>query len=143
MRNLNAFVRKSGAALGSATGQTPPKPLSEADIQKVGSAEPPDVDVGWLPERDVAFWMLVAARHRDSGREEASFHLPYLFVDNPQAVLTGRATLFGCMAGGDAGAARALEILSTELVRAMQLCGVRSIAEISGELVSSSSSKNS
>jgi hypothetical protein len=36
MRNLNAFVRKSGAALGSATGQAPPKPLSEADIQKVG-----------------------------------------------------------------------------------------------------------
>jgi hypothetical protein len=35
MRNLNAFVRKSGAALGSATGQAPPKPLSEADIQKV------------------------------------------------------------------------------------------------------------
>lgn len=36
MRNLNAFVRKSGATLGSATGQTPPKPLSEADIRKVG-----------------------------------------------------------------------------------------------------------
>jgi len=36
MRNLNAFVRKSGAALGSATGQAAPKPLSEADIQKVG-----------------------------------------------------------------------------------------------------------
>jgi hypothetical protein len=35
MRNLNAFVRKSGAALGSATGQAPPKPLSQADIQKV------------------------------------------------------------------------------------------------------------
>jgi hypothetical protein len=35
MRNLNAFVRKSGAALGSATGQAPPKPLSDADIQKV------------------------------------------------------------------------------------------------------------
>jgi hypothetical protein len=36
MRNLNQFVRKSGPALGSATGQTPPKPLSEADIAKVG-----------------------------------------------------------------------------------------------------------
>jgi hypothetical protein len=36
MRNLNQFVRKSGAALGGATGQTPPKPLSEADIRKVG-----------------------------------------------------------------------------------------------------------
>jgi hypothetical protein len=36
MRNLNEFVRKSGPAFGGATGQTPPKPLSEADIRKVG-----------------------------------------------------------------------------------------------------------
>jgi hypothetical protein len=36
MRNLNAFVRKSGSTLGGATGQTPPKPLSEEDIRKVG-----------------------------------------------------------------------------------------------------------
>ena len=52
-----------------------------------------------------------------------------------QAVLTGRATLFGAMAGGEPGARRALEILSTELVRAMQLCGVRSVAEIGPELI--------
>ena len=36
MRNLNSFVRKSGSTLGGATGQTPPKPLSEEDIRKVG-----------------------------------------------------------------------------------------------------------
>ncbi|MFL6574063.1 MAG: alpha-hydroxy acid oxidase [Burkholderiales bacterium] len=52
-----------------------------------------------------------------------------------QAVLTGRATLFGAMAGGEAGARRALEILSSELVRAMQLCGMRSIDEIGPELI--------
>jgi (S)-mandelate dehydrogenase len=52
-----------------------------------------------------------------------------------QAVLTGRATLFGAMAGGEAGARRALEILSSELVRAMQLCGMRSIDEIGPELL--------
>jgi len=52
-----------------------------------------------------------------------------------QAVLTGRATLFGAMAGGEAGARRALEILSSELERAMQLCGVRSVAEIGAELL--------
>ena len=51
------------------------------------------------------------------------------------AVLTGRATLFGAMAGGEPGARRALEILSTELVRAMQLSGVRSPAEITSELL--------
>ena len=52
-----------------------------------------------------------------------------------QAVLTGRATLFGAMAGGEPGARRALEILSTELVRAMQLCGVRSAGEITPDLL--------
>jgi (S)-mandelate dehydrogenase len=52
-----------------------------------------------------------------------------------QAVLTGRATLFGAMAGGEPGARRALEILATELARAMQLCGARSVAEIGPELV--------
>jgi (S)-mandelate dehydrogenase len=52
-----------------------------------------------------------------------------------QAVLTGRATLFGAMAGGEPGARRALEILSSELVRAMQLCGARSIAEIGPHLL--------
>ena len=36
MRNLNEFVRKSGPALGGATGQTPPDPLSEEDIRRVG-----------------------------------------------------------------------------------------------------------
>lgn len=51
------------------------------------------------------------------------------------AVLAGRATLFGAMAGGEAGARRALEILSTELVRAMQLCGAPSVAEIGAHLV--------
>src|SRR2546428_8116092 len=56
------------------------------------------------------------------------------------AVLTGRATLFGCMAGGEAGARRALEILSSELERAMQLCGVRSIREIGPDLLSNSGS---
>jgi (S)-mandelate dehydrogenase len=50
-------------------------------------------------------------------------------------VLTGRATLFGAMAGGEAGALRALEILATELERAMRLCGVRSMAEIGAELL--------
>jgi (S)-mandelate dehydrogenase len=52
-----------------------------------------------------------------------------------QAVLVGRATLFGVMAGGEAGARRALEILSSELERTMRLCGVRSIAEIGPDLI--------
>jgi hypothetical protein len=35
MRNLNEFVRRSASTLGSATGQTPPQPLSTKDIQMV------------------------------------------------------------------------------------------------------------
>ena len=56
-------------------------------------------------------------------------------------VLTGRATLFGAMAGGEAGARRALEILASELERAMQLCGVRSVAEIGPDLLQKSGSE--
>jgi len=52
-----------------------------------------------------------------------------------QAVLAGRAPLFGVMAAGEPGARRALEILTGELERAMQLCGARSIAEITADLV--------
>src|SRR5678816_699116 len=52
-----------------------------------------------------------------------------------QAVLTGRATLFGAMAGGEAGARRALEILASELERSMRLCGVRSMAELGPDLI--------
>ncbi|HEX7221054.1 MAG TPA: alpha-hydroxy acid oxidase [Burkholderiales bacterium] len=59
------------------------------------------------------------------------------------AVLTGRATLFGAMAGGEPGALRALEILSSELVRAMQLCGVRSVAEIGAHLLQRGNSAHS
>ena len=50
-------------------------------------------------------------------------------------VLTGRATLFGAMAGGEPGARRALEILASELERSMQLCGVRSVGEIGPDLL--------
>ena len=50
-------------------------------------------------------------------------------------VLTGRATLFGAMAGGEPGARRALEILASELERSMQLCGVASVAAIGPDLL--------
>jgi len=52
-----------------------------------------------------------------------------------QGVLTGRATLFGVMAGGDAGAKRAIEILAGEFERAMMLCGVARAADIDASLL--------
>jgi (S)-mandelate dehydrogenase len=52
-----------------------------------------------------------------------------------QAVMVGRATLYGVCAAGETGARRALEILSDEFVRTMQLCGVRRVADIGPELL--------
>jgi L-lactate dehydrogenase (cytochrome) len=46
------------------------------------------------------------------------------------AVMIGRAYLYGLMAGGERGVERAVEILESEYTRGMQLLGVRSTAEI-------------
>ena len=50
-------------------------------------------------------------------------------------VMVGRATLYGAVAAGEPGASRALAILQDELVRTMQLCGARSVAEITVDLL--------
>jgi isopentenyl diphosphate isomerase/L-lactate dehydrogenase-like FMN-dependent dehydrogenase len=55
-----------------------------------------------------------------------------------EGVMLGRATLYGAVAAGEAGARRAIEILRDELVRSMQLSGVRSIAEIGPDLLAPS-----
>jgi len=54
-----------------------------------------------------------------------------------KGVLTGRATLFGVMAGGEAGARRAIEILAGEFERAMMLSGVAHAADIGADLLAS------
>jgi (S)-mandelate dehydrogenase len=46
------------------------------------------------------------------------------------AVLVGRAPLYGVAAGGEAGAARALELLREEISRVMALVGARSVPEL-------------
>jgi (S)-mandelate dehydrogenase len=46
------------------------------------------------------------------------------------AVMTGRATLYGLAAGGEAGAARAITILEEEIRRTMALLGCRSVADL-------------
>ena len=46
------------------------------------------------------------------------------------SVLVGRAYLYGLMAGGEAGVARAAEILSVEVRRTMQLLGARTVADL-------------
>jgi (S)-mandelate dehydrogenase len=52
-----------------------------------------------------------------------------------QGVLTGRATLFGVMAGGEAGARRSIEILAGEFERSLMLCGVARAADIAADLL--------
>ncbi|HYM33947.1 MAG TPA: alpha-hydroxy acid oxidase [Steroidobacteraceae bacterium] len=51
------------------------------------------------------------------------------------AVMIGRATLYGLAAGGEAGASRALSILTTEIDRTLGQLGCNSIAELSSRLV--------
>lgn len=58
-----------------------------------------------------------------------------------QAVLVGRATLYGAVTAGDAGARRALEILRHEIVRTMQLCGVKRFDEIGPQLLLSADAR--
>ena len=53
-----------------------------------------------------------------------------------QAVMVGRATLYGACAAGEAGARRALEILKDELERSMRLCGVPDVRAIGPYLLS-------
>ena len=47
-----------------------------------------------------------------------------------RAVLIGRPYLYGLAAGGEAGVARAIELLRAELERNMALMGLNSIADI-------------
>lgn len=81
---------------GGATNYQPAFPLTFltfADIASLSSTNPPDSQIGWLPERDVAFWVLTVTVRKEGGLEVAdgiAFYQPYLFVDSPQALLTGR-----------------------------------------------------
>jgi (S)-mandelate dehydrogenase len=52
-----------------------------------------------------------------------------------QAGAIGRAGLYGVATGGEAGARRALDILTDEFIRIMQLCGTPRIADITTDLV--------
>ena len=47
-----------------------------------------------------------------------------------KGVLVGRATLFGVAAAGEAGAARAIDILRLEVDRVLALLGCRSVSEL-------------
>ena len=52
-----------------------------------------------------------------------------------RAVLVGRAYLYGLMAGGEAGVARALSILGTDAIRTMRLLGAPAIGDLDSSMV--------
>lgn len=54
-------------------------------------------------------------------------------ANGADAVLVGRAYLYGLMAGGEAGVARALEILTAQVHRTMRLLGVTSLDQLTPE----------
>ncbi len=47
----------------------------------------------------------------------------------------GRAYMYGLMAGGSGGVARAIEILETQMIRTMKLLGVSALSELTPDLV--------
>ncbi|WP_109474719.1 alpha-hydroxy acid oxidase [Ornithinimicrobium cavernae] len=51
-------------------------------------------------------------------------------ANGADAVMVGRAYLYGLMAGGEAGVARALDILTTQFQRTMRLLGVTSLDQL-------------
>jgi L-lactate dehydrogenase (cytochrome) len=50
-----------------------------------------------------------------------------------RAVMVGRAYLYGLMAGGERGVARAGELIRQEFVRTMRLLGVASVPDLKPE----------
>ncbi|MBV9204215.1 MAG: alpha-hydroxy-acid oxidizing protein [Actinobacteria bacterium] len=52
-----------------------------------------------------------------------------------RAVLIGRAHLYGLAAAGEAGVRHCIDILAQELRMTMQLCGIRSVAELDRTLI--------
>jgi (S)-mandelate dehydrogenase len=51
------------------------------------------------------------------------------------AVLLGRATLYGVAAGGEAGAAQAIEILRSEIDRNLILLGLNAVDELTPDIL--------
>jgi (S)-mandelate dehydrogenase len=72
----------------------------------------------------------------DSGFRRGSDVLKALTL-GAHAVMIGRATLYGLAAGGEAGARRALEILTTEIDRTLGHLGCRSVVDLKPHLLRS------
>jgi L-lactate dehydrogenase (cytochrome) len=92
-----------------------PTPLEQlpAIVSAVGDATEVYIDGGILSGADVVAAVAMGAR----------------------ACLVGRAYLYGLMAGGERGVERAGELLQKEIIRTMQLMGVRRVADLTPDRV--------
>jgi len=84
------FNRPSGGAIT----YRPLLPLVMAACASLGhcqSDDPEQRNWGWSTERDFGFWVPLLGQGA-GGRERIVWFLPYLFVDNEAAVVTGRET---------------------------------------------------
>jgi hypothetical protein len=89
-QHLNAVSEPSGIVY------KPLLPMASivcADIVKSFSTTPPDSQKGWMAERDFGVWIPVVATKLRPGPEppgRLAWYMPYLFVDNVAAMVTGR-----------------------------------------------------
>jgi len=67
--------------------------LLYADMQ-IQSLDDRDQVIGWMQETEASFWVPAVARSKPGGGfrtpNHAAWFLPYLFVDNPYAIASGR-----------------------------------------------------
>jgi hypothetical protein len=63
--------------------------LTFANIDRVSSFEGADAELGYTQEGDVVLWVL-AGRYRDGQLERVLWHMAYIWVDNPIALVIGR-----------------------------------------------------
>ena len=64
-----------------------------ANVAKSYSLYPEDRLKGWMPERDYSFWVPLVAGRMSGGTfvmERMAWYMPYMFVDNVAAMITGR-----------------------------------------------------
>jgi hypothetical protein len=87
---LNAVTAASGTVYKPLL---PMAAIVAADITKSYSTTPPDSLKGWMGERDFGVWIPVIAGTMSGGTwkpGKIGWYLPYVFVDNVAAMVTGR-----------------------------------------------------
>jgi uncharacterized protein with NAD-binding domain and iron-sulfur cluster len=83
---LNAVTAPSGITYKPLMGMAA---IVCADITKSYSTTPPDSLKGWMAERDFGVWVPVV-RYEGGKPGKIGWYLPYVFVDNVAAMVTGR-----------------------------------------------------